>query len=684
MSTNNFLKEIREVKENFKIYAEKALSNNWLTAEEHAEILQKIENDKLTIGVIGQMKCGKSTFLNALIFKDEILPAATTPMTASLSVITYGEQKKLEAEFYTLQEWEELKHFASLNEADYENDTHQKAKIKASKELVDKSDKILGEIDRLLGSKKADAFENLIEYVGADGKYIAITKSVRIEYPMEDLKGVEIVDTPGFNDPVVSREERTKDFLKNADVVVMLLYAGRAFDATDKDIIFNKVRSVGVGKILIGINKYDINYMQGDTEQEIINNVKEQLLKASEEHYNSSISQLIKEQEPLLLSANMALMSKMELSKVTNGGLKYYYEKALSDFEISTQKEMYEKSLMPKFEEAIRDIIFKSKDEILIRKPINYIKQKGANALDEVVTKLTTITNKIKVLETPDEDLEDKLRNIQKAKKKILNKIENFKYDINSDIRKDIQNTIYKLEDLVKENKKKCKSFIDKSNYFSTNKMNHDIENVFEDLRIDFNRSIDRFNETINLSYKNSVGNLLSEISNIMDRFIDDFESDDYQKRIDNKIEEIDVVKLKLDDFLPEKSNSNGDDTGFIEAFVTGAIAGVLSPIIIGIDVLSYKDDTRASVDTFFSYFNFSKIKPLAEDGANKLTSEIEKDFITEFINPIESEFEEAIKNKEGKEQELIASKTEVEKLKSEKQILEKQTKEMENLVPHL
>lgn len=54
------------------------------------------------------------------------------------------------------------------------------------------------------------------------------------------MKGVEIVDTPGFNDPVVSREERTKEFLKRADVVLMMLYAGRAFDSTDRDILLIK------------------------------------------------------------------------------------------------------------------------------------------------------------------------------------------------------------------------------------------------------------------------------------------------------------------------------------------------------------------------------------------------------------------------------------------------------------
>ena len=47
---------------------------------------------------------------------------------------------------------------------------------------------------------------------------------------------------------------------KKADVVLMMLYAGRPFDATDRDIIFKNVSQCGIGKVLIGINKYDIPY----------------------------------------------------------------------------------------------------------------------------------------------------------------------------------------------------------------------------------------------------------------------------------------------------------------------------------------------------------------------------------------------------------------------------------------
>ena len=230
----NLFEEFQEKKNNLVEMVRKAVEYGWITSEHSREIINKLNNDTLTIGVIGQMKCGKSTFLNSFVFEDNVLPAATTPMTAALSVITYGEQQKIVAEFYDKDEWYEQKMQASRSLEDVAGNSLEESKIKAAKELVEKSSKLGDDLESYLGKTQEDSFNNLEKYVGADGKYISITKSVTIYYPKEYLKGVEIVDTPGFNDPIVSREERTKAFLKKADVVLLMLYAGRPFDATDR------------------------------------------------------------------------------------------------------------------------------------------------------------------------------------------------------------------------------------------------------------------------------------------------------------------------------------------------------------------------------------------------------------------------------------------------------------------
>ena len=269
MVNTNIFEEFQQRKSKVKNLAEAAFEKGWLTQDDYNEIINKLENDTLTIGVIGQMKCGKSTFLNAFLFNDTVLPAATNPMTAALSIITYGKEKDIVAEFYSQDEWANLKMQAERNLGDDPSDSEINMK-QAAMEVYAKSKTIANEIPSLLGKTKIDQFENLIDYVGADGKYVSITKSVTIYYPKEYLKGVNIVDTPGFNDPIVSREERTKSFLKKADVVLLMLYAGRPFDATDRGILFKNVGECGIGKVLLGINKYDIPYENGETEDEIL------------------------------------------------------------------------------------------------------------------------------------------------------------------------------------------------------------------------------------------------------------------------------------------------------------------------------------------------------------------------------------------------------------------------------
>lgn len=420
----DLLKELWERKQRLLKLLHQAKEYGWIDEATLKAEIKRAEEQKLTIGVIGQMKAGKSTFLNSFIFGDTVLPAATSPMTASLSYITYGAEKKLVAEFYTPDEWAELRSTAQLPLSEGDESTAQGAKIKAAKELVSKSGKI-SQINSLLGKTKEDSFSNLIDYVGADGKYIAITKAVTLYYPLEYLKGVEIVDTPGFNDPIVSREERTRQFLKQADVSLLLLYAGRAFDASDRDILFKDVRNCGIGKILIGVNKYDINVAQGETPAEITQNTEHALRQAAYEIQDDSISEMLNETHPIPFSAEMALLSKLPMGRIqADEVLLHHYKRCCETFEVSSQSELYERSLVESLNEAVRDVIERDKAEILLRKPVNMVQAAGNKLLSDVQNALTLAESQIKVLEMPDNELEDREDQLAKAERKLNRKID--------------------------------------------------------------------------------------------------------------------------------------------------------------------------------------------------------------------------------------------------------------------
>ncbi|WQT20943.1 dynamin family protein [Helicobacter pylori] len=85
--------------------------NAVITTEELEKTLKEMqaEDRDLKVGIIGRVKAGKSSLLNALIFEGvEVLPKAATPMTASLTILKYAQNLSAEVEFYSPKDIAEL------------------------------------------------------------------------------------------------------------------------------------------------------------------------------------------------------------------------------------------------------------------------------------------------------------------------------------------------------------------------------------------------------------------------------------------------------------------------------------------------------------------------------------------------------------------------------------------------
>ena len=52
----NIFQNISEQKERLKHYSNAAFSNGWISEETHKSIINKLDNDVLTLGVVGQIK----------------------------------------------------------------------------------------------------------------------------------------------------------------------------------------------------------------------------------------------------------------------------------------------------------------------------------------------------------------------------------------------------------------------------------------------------------------------------------------------------------------------------------------------------------------------------------------------------------------------------------------------------
>lgn len=693
METNIFT-DLQNKKKALATFAKAALEKKWIEQETYDGIMQKLNNDTLTIGVIGQMKCGKSTFLNAFVFEKDILPAATTPMTAALSVITYGEKEEIKTEFYSSEEWEELKMQAERNLEDVKDDAFESSKIKAARELLDKSRKI-GNINALLGKTKTDSLNNLVEYVGADGQYVAITKSVTIHYPKEWLKGVEIVDTPGFNDPVVSREVRTQEFLKKADVVLLLLYAGRAFDATDRDIVFEKVRSVGVGKILIGVNKYDLCYEKGETEEEIVGNVSSEIKKACNAYRDSSVSELLRNEKPILFSASMALMAKMPISQIrSDEDYNFHWKRTCDIFEISTQREMLDKSLIANLDAAVRSLIEKSKGEILFRKPVNMISQAGINRRDELNSTLTTKKELLKSLEMPDNELEDRISNLDKAQRRIEKKIDRALTDLSENYDEKVKELIRSLENEMDSAKQEVDKIID------TEKKSQIERHVRTALNRLSERTIPRKTQDAQKRFtsliKDTAEELVNNIADLMRQYVED--SNDLLEEFTLTIRK-DLKSMESDDnssmyFTVDEMQKKTKGSGWVNLLWLAPIP-VVGLIGTGAGIGGYlllrsllgknaREEYHQQVNDIFAKMDFSELQNYLEEHKQEYLDMLSTESAKRILQSLIEQLEKVMGNKEEKEKQIEIERTSVASLSEELKAIEVQIAEMNKLKSQL
>ena len=580
---DNIFEELKGKKEAIIGKVSKAHEFGWIDETRYKEIIDKINNDILTIGVIGQMKCGKSTFLNSFVFEDEVLPSATTPMTAALSVITYGESKKIVAEFYNEDEWEEMKAQASRNLDEVSGNSLQESKVKAAKELVEKSAKLGSSIkDLLTKGKQEDSFEHLIEYVGAEGKYVAITKSVVIYYPKEYLKGVEIVDTPGFNDPIVSREERTNEFLKKSDVVIMMLYAGRPFDSTDRDIIFTNVRQCGIGKVIIGINKYDIPYENGETEDEIKEYVKSELKKACKLCDDNTLVEILDETEPIPISAEMALLSELPMAKINSEEhLDFSWKRSCDTFEISNQKEMRDKSHITDLINAVKSLLEKEKDEILFKKPINAILAAGHEKKDAIEKSLRESEILLSNLSKPNDELEECLDNLNRAKRRLDKKIEALDDDMNDKFKNLVRTGKNNLEDIVDASCNRMESIINNwSKVKSVDVIKPDLEKETQRLMTrDIKRAVEEMSSSAERNIKIAVQDFMTDAEEILMKYLPEVDSNDVVRSVSSKID----LEIQNSDLFSYVGGDAQNKNGIYGALANGAIMVLGGAVGIGI-----------------------------------------------------------------------------------------------------
>lgn len=438
------------------------------------------ENRKLNIGVVGQVKSGKSSFLNTLLFGGkEILPKASTPKTATLTKMEYSEENIIQIEYYSPDEWAVLEENAAV---DIEDEIYTSAREiidMVKRNGVDTAPYLEQGIDRIEFDTYEDLISSLNDYVGEDGRLTPIVKAVTLFLNKDEFKGLSIVDTPGLNDPIASRTIRTKEFMEVCDVVFFLSQSGSFLDKSDWILLSSQLPQKGVKKLVLIASKYDSGIRDilrvqddddifGDDENTADNIPKacKIIKKKLRKRAKSKVEEFTKDLEKRGSSPELIEVIKQCADPILVSSLAYNMTgKSQEDFS-SEEKNIYsalkqfsndmesDLKLLGNFDEVkslFKDVV-KDKEEILSAKAKSFIPN-AAEELKNLLSNYLEKTNKrIQVLESNDrEQLIEQKKVVETQMGSIKADIASVFGELNAKLESEKSNAVRELRDAGKD-----------------------------------------------------------------------------------------------------------------------------------------------------------------------------------------------------------------------------------------
>lgn len=417
------------------------------------------DNSVLKIGIVGQVKAGKSSFLNSLFFDGEnILPRASTPMTAGLTVLKYSEENKFIVEYFNKKEWQYFEDKAAeydkiiqmgkaqnpgLTDDDIEKMYNIDETKRSAKEMVDKCSRAAKGNVQEVSKKEEKPFtqytdlQNILEdYVGANGKLTSIVKCLTLELNDQRLKGVQIVDTPGVNDPVLSREMRTREFLQECHGVFFLSNSTSFFGATDVNFLVNRIGSQGIGTVVLIGSMLDAGLMDASGKyHDDLGNALDYVRTSLERQYQSNIESAdFNGDDPILdfnsgIGYSIAKKGRSRWDAMEAHVVERMKELYPSFFDTDENiKEMFSALANIDGEEGIRakylDGLFKENmDKIIRQKLDSYFNNASAEMSKAFDKQKTTLSDQLKALkecENPEERRQTMLNLVKQMKGDIV------------------------------------------------------------------------------------------------------------------------------------------------------------------------------------------------------------------------------------------------------------------------
>jgi hypothetical protein len=248
------------------------------TSKKMTRILQQVREVEPSVTVIGQIKAGKTSLINAMIGAPELLPTDVNPWTSvvtSLHINTPSPELNVRAKFkfFDTAEWDKLVtnggRIGQLAARAGADDELEKLRLQVVA-LREKAQARLGrKFEMLLGTEHRygtvdDAL--LRRYVcvgdeeqgdGDQGRFTDITKAADLYIERDDIPIMLCVrDTPGVNDTFMMREQITINAVRDSRSCIVVLSAHQALTTMDMALI-RLIAHRQSREIIVFVNRID-------------------------------------------------------------------------------------------------------------------------------------------------------------------------------------------------------------------------------------------------------------------------------------------------------------------------------------------------------------------------------------------------------------------------------------------
>lgn len=252
-------------------------------ASRNATKLQRqVRKFEPTVTMIGQVKAGKTSLVNALVGWPDLLPADVNPWTSVVTSLHISPRPVMDGQhakfrFFEEDEWTRLLErggrIGELAGRVGAEDELQKV-TKQLQEMREKSRRRLGDkFELLMGQEHGygyfdaeliqryvclgDDFESDTETSSSQGRFADITKSADLYFQREEFPvDFCIRDTPGVNDTFMMREQITIRAIRESRMCVVVLSAHQALSSVDMALI-RLISNLPSRDVVIFVNRID-------------------------------------------------------------------------------------------------------------------------------------------------------------------------------------------------------------------------------------------------------------------------------------------------------------------------------------------------------------------------------------------------------------------------------------------